>query len=121
MFPDIFRIASANAGVKSQLGSSPVRLYPAGRAPQGVVYPYAVWQTISGAPQNYLAQVPTVDLFSVQVDVYATTVTDARNAAKALRDAIEPCAHIVGWRGEMTDPDTGSIRVSFSADFWTDR
>lgn len=122
MFPPIFQVCAADAGVKAVFGSSPVRFYPFGEAPQGVTKPYAVWQTApGGAPQNYLGQRPDIDLFALQVDIYADNATAVRTAAKALRDAIEPRAHITSWNGESKDPETASYRVSFDVDWWTPR
>jgi len=121
MYPPIFEVCSASAAVKTALGTSPVRLYPYGEAPQGVTKPYAVWQTVGGAPENYISNLPDADFYAVQVDVYATTATAARNAAKALRDAIEPVAHITRWSGEGRDADTQNYRFSFDADWWLNR
>lgn len=106
----------------AELGSDPCRLYLFGEAttltPEK---PYAVWQIVGGDPFNYINQVPDIDGYAVQVDVYADTVSDARNAAEALRDAIEPVAHITSWRGEMRDPTTKDYRYSFDVDWLTPR
>ncbi|MGH8432447.1 MAG: tail completion protein gp17, partial [Solimonas sp.] len=99
----------------------PTRLYPLGEAPQSLAPPYALWQTEAGAPENYLGQRPDIDSFTLQLDVYADTANAARNAAKALRDAVEPHAHITRWGGESKDPDTNRYRVSFDVDWWTPR
>lgn len=103
------------------LGSSPTRLYPFGEAPQGVTKPYAVWQTVTGSPENYLGQVPDLDSWSIQVDVYADTATASRGAAEALRDAIEPVAHITFWNGEGRDPKTNNYRYTFTVDWFKSR
>lgn len=121
MYPPIFATCKASSAVTALLGTSPVRLYPFGEAPQGVARPYAVWQGIGGSPENYLGQTSDVDLFSLQVDVYADSVDAARAVAAALRDAIEPVAHIVGWRGESREPDTNFFRYSFDVDWYVDR
>ena len=121
MFPPIFQVCAADNAVKAALGSNPVRLYPFGEAPQGVAKPYAVWQTIGGAPGNYINQRPDLDSFVLQVDIYADTATAARNAAMALRDAIEPQAHITRWGGESKDPETTACRVSFDVEWLTPR
>src|SRR5690606_18356150 len=113
MTPPVFATAYANATVKTQFGTSPCRVFPFGEAPQGVVLPYAVWQVVGGAPENYLGQAPDIDGFTVQIDVYAATATAARNAAKALRDAFEPAAHVTRWGGEYRDVETGRYRYSF--------
>ena len=90
-------------------------------APQGVQRPYGVWQRIFGSPENYLGDTPDMDSFTVQIDVYASSADSARTVAAALRDAIEPVAHITSWLGESVDPDTKNNRFSFQADFWTPR
>lgn len=121
MFAPIFQVASASATVKALIGSNPVRLYPFGYAKQGVALPYVVWQPIAGGPENYLGDVPDVDKFGIQVDVYAIDEFSARAVAKALRDVIEPVAHITAWRGESTDPDTLHKRYSFDVDWFVNR
>ena len=117
MYPPIFQVCAADPAVGALLGASPLRLWPFGEPPQNTPLPYAVWQTVSGQPENYLGQRPDVDSWSLQVDVYAATATAARNAAKALRDAIEPAAHITRWGGESRDRETNHYRYSFDADF----
>jgi hypothetical protein len=120
MYPPVFATVSADAGVQAALGTNPVRVFPFGQAPDEVTMPYAVWQTVSGAPENYLAETPDVDTWLVQMDVYAATGGAARTAAEALRDAIEPVAHIVAWRGERKEDD-GIFRYSFDINFITER
>jgi len=121
MYPPIFETCAADADVQSNLGVSPTRLYPFGEAPAGVTKPYAVWQMITGLPENYLGQVPDMDSFSIQVDVYGPTVDAVRDAAEALRNAIEPVAHIIAWRSESRDPETRNYRYSFDVDWFVDR
>lgn len=120
MFPPIYQIAAADAGVKAVLGSPP-DLFAFGDAPQGASRPYAVWQTISGVPENYLGQRPDMDSYRVQVDVYSLDSAQARVIAKALRDALEPHAHIVAWRGESRERETRLYRISFDVQFWEPR
>jgi hypothetical protein len=121
MIPPIFSICAADSGVTVLLGSSPCRFYPFGDAPQNTTKPYAVWQQVGGGPLNCISDVPDTDEYSVQIDVYATQASAARAIAKAIRDAIEPHCHIVGWRGQSRDPDTKNYRISFDADWITNR
>lgn len=121
MYAPVFATCSASPAVKALIGSAPVRLYPFGMAPQAVTLPYVVWQTITGRPENYINQVPDCDKFSIQVDAYGITESSVRSVAKALRDAIEPVAHITSWRGESTDPDTLHKRFSFDVDWFVKR
>lgn len=121
MTPPIFPTCAADPGVTALLGTLPTRLYPFGKAPAGVALPYAVWRTVTGAPENYLADRPDIDGATLQVDVYAATPGDATAVAEALRAAIELKAHIVRWGGDDTDPDTGHYHVSFDVDWWVHR
>lgn len=121
MYPPIFSVCSAVTAVTDLLGAAPCRLYLFGAAPQGVAKPYAVWQLIGGAPDNCLGDLPDLDGFSVQVDVYATSASGARSVAQALRDAIEPHAYITAWLPDRKDPDTGNYTIGFSVDWLLNR
>lgn len=121
MYPPIFMYANRSAQVRALLGGVPLRFYMFGEAPHSPTYPYAVWQTVGGAPENYITNAPNIDRFGVQVDVYATSSSEARECVAALRDALEPYAHITGWSGESRDGETGSYRSGFEMDWWTHR
>lgn len=117
MIAPIFSVCSASAAVTALLGSSPVRIYAFGLNDDAVIYPYAVWQNVGGAPEMYLGTKPDFDSFSLQVDVYAETVASATAVAKALRDAIEPYAYITRWGDQDRDPETKRYRYSFDVDW----
>lgn len=122
MYPPIFPVCSYSADLTALLGSPPqMRLYQFGLSPQLVSYPYAVWQIVSGGPENFLAHRPDADAYTVQVDVYADTASSARNVAEAIRDAIELQSYIVGWRGESIDPETKKYRLGFDVDWIVQR
>lgn len=124
MYPPIYPAVAASPACVALLksGNGPVRFYQFGfNEDQPQVYPYAVWQRVGGLPESYLGQTPDIDSFTVQVDVYAKSADQARTVAAALRDAIEPVAHITAWLGESRDPDTKSFRFTFQCDFWTPR
>ena len=120
MNPPIFTIVSADSGVTALLGTDPVRFFPFGQAPDETDMPYAVWQIVSGSPENHLNDVPNIDSWLVQVDVYAMRGSTARTVAEALRDAIEPEAYITAWRGESKEYDN-VFRYSFDVEFLTGR
>lgn len=122
MYPPIYAACNVS-GVRTLLktGQGPLRFYLFGMAPQDVAYPYAVWRQVFGQPENYLGDAPDMDTFGVQVDVYATTPDSARAVAAALRDAIEPHAHITAWRGDGTDPETKSKTFTFECEWKTAR
>ena len=122
LFPPVFEICAQSAEVGELLGTAPLRLWPFGDAPQSnATLPYAVWQTITGSPENYITGLPDIDSWTLQVDVYAQTATSARAVARALRDAIEPNAHIIAWRGESIEAETRNYRSSFDVDWFTQR
>lgn len=122
MYPPIFAICSANAGVQAVLGSNAnCRLFPFGEAPQGESRPYAVWTEVTGLPENYLNQTPDIDSFTIQIDSYATSASGARSVAEAIRDAVEGYAHVTSWDGESRDPETNLYRYIFSVDWWVNR
>lgn len=121
MFPPVFQVCAGDSSVQALLGTAPTRLWPFGEADPVPPYPYAVWQIISGGPQNYLGQTPDMDVFGVQLDVYAKSAADAREVAQALRTAIETSAHVTAYIGEFRDTITRSYRYSFSADWFVPR
>ena len=120
MNPPIFTIVAADSGVTALLGADPVRFFPFAQAPDGATMPYAVWQTVSGSPENYLSGAPDIDSWLVQVDVYAKRGSTARTVAEELRDALEPEAYITAWRGESKEDDN-IFRYSFDVEFLTAR
>ena len=121
MYAPIFAVCAADPAVTALLGVSPVRIYPFGEAPQGVIKPYAVCQTVGGNPENFLAQRPDIDGYSLQIDVYGVSVTQTRDTAKAIRNAIELKANIVRWGGDSHDPATKTYRYSFDVDWLVPR
>lgn len=121
MLPPIFRVCIAEPAVVAALGLLPTRLWPFGDAPHKPATPYAVWQLIGGAPENTLAHRPDIDGLALQIDVYGASGSQATAAATALRDAIEPHAHIVRWGGATTDPETGLKRITFDVDWYVER
>lgn len=122
MFPPLFQTLNASAAVTALLGSGKsMRVYAAGKAPQNAQKPYLTWQTINGAPENYLGDAPDGDSFSLQLDVYASKREDAIAITKEVRDVVEQVAHITAWLGEGNEVDTELYRVSFQLDWFTDR
>lgn len=120
MFPPFFDTVKNVAAVKAIFGNSP-RIFPHGVADQNTAKPYAVFQIITGSPENFLWPRPDMDSWGLQIDVYATTPQVAANGAEALRDAVEPVAYVTAWRGQFKDPDTTLFRYSMDIDWFTPR
>ena len=89
MIAPLFSVCASSPAVRALIGDSPVRLYPFGQQDDNVIYPYVVWQNVSGAPENYLGQHPDADTWALQVDAWADTPDEVIAVATALRDAIE--------------------------------
>lgn len=122
MTPPIVQACLNSPAVTALLGvGAAMRLYSFGEAEQGVAKPYAVWQVISGSPENYLAGRPDLDSITLQVDVYATTGDSARAVRDAIRDAIELDAYITRWGDEGRDTETKNYRASFDVDWMVHR
>jgi len=117
MYPSIFPLVANDAGVQLALGSVPCRFYPFGEVREGINKPYATWTQITGTPENYLGKTPDYDTYLLQVDVFGLTAASARDAARALRDAIEPVAYITSWDGESKEDDTDLYRIIFSVEW----
>jgi len=116
MMAPVFEVCSKNDSVIALLGS-PLRLYPFANIPQKVIYPYARWQNYGGSAEQYLGNLPDVDTFSFQMDVFGPSAAVVTNIAKALRDAIEPHAYITRWGDQTRDDETLSLRYSFDVDW----
>lgn len=128
LYPPIFPLINASPAVKAIIGANPVRFWQFGQNDdQPAVYPYAVWQRSSGAPENNLSSAPDMDGYTIQIDAYAASgpngAATVRNLAAAIRDAIEQpnAAHITSWLGESRDPDTKAYRFTMLVDFFTPR
>lgn len=123
MFPPIFPVIDASSACRALLGNggTGTRFFQFGLADQNVRKPYAVWQRVFGEPANYMGQVPDMDSFTLQIDVYADSANSARSVALAIRDAIEPVSYITNWLGESIDPDTKNYRFSFQNDWFVER
>lgn len=120
MIPPVYQTCTASAAVTAILGSDPARLYQ-DQAEQGVNSPFSVWTLIGGLPENYIDRVPDLDSFSIQFDCYAKTQAEVEALARALRDVIEPVAHIVAWRGTTQEQGTRLYRYSFDVEWMVQR
>ncbi|WP_054925836.1 DUF3168 domain-containing protein [Pseudomonas sp. NBRC 111142] len=118
MTPPIAQLCNESTTVTALLGAGTnLRLYSFGEAPEGVTKPYAVWQVVSGSPENFLAGRPDADSITLQLDVYGTTGVSVRQVRDAIRDAIELHAYVTRWGGEGRDPTTKNYRTSFDVDW----
>jgi hypothetical protein len=121
MFPVVFPLLSGSSAVKALIGTSPVRAYMHGTAPQNVVPPYVTWSVVSDSPANELDGPPRIDGYSVQIDCWSSDQTQVITLAKAVRDAIEAKHYLTGVGPNQADDQTGRYRISMMFSFWTHR
>lgn len=121
MLPPVFQTLKASADVKAIVGTNPPRIYRHGVAPQDVTKPYITWFLVSGTPENTLSETPATDRMSVQVDCWHLTDSGVETLAQAVRDAIEPNAHMTGIVLNERDAETKLFRLALGFDFWPAR
>lgn len=121
MNPPIFEILNRSVQVRLQLGSNPLRVYPWDRAPQNPVYPYACYNMYNAVPENYLGKVPDIDNKGTQLIIYSKNTSKLELCYRAVRDAIEPEAHMTNFQTIDKDDDTDDYAVIMDFDFWEDR
>lgn len=121
MNPPIFSILNASAPVKALLGSGPLRVFPWGRAPQNVKLPYAVYGIYNANPENYLDSLPDIDNKGTQVNIYASDADSLEACFAAVRNALEPHAHMTSFATPDQDADTNLYSCRMEFDFWDGR
>lgn len=119
MFSPASEIAQADAAVRAALGDPP-RFSDFGDAEQDGAKPYATQQVVYGNPENYLSGLPDTDAIGVQMDVFGKDMKLTKAAARALRNAFERTAYVVGYGPQGREPDTRLYRVTFTVEFKPD-
>lgn len=95
------------------------RIYRSGAAPQRVVNPYLTWTLIAAIPQNQLSGTPGVDASTIQVDCWSIDDAQCESLAEAVRDAVEPYAHMTGIPINTREQGgTKLYRIGLQFDWW---
>jgi hypothetical protein len=121
MLPALFPLIRTATAVTTLIGTSPVRCFRHGSAPQGTALPYVTWYVVSGVPENDLSDLPKVDSYSVQVDCWSADPQQVEDLADAVRDALEPAAYMTAIAANGRDPVTMNFRLGMTFNFWTPR
>lgn len=121
MFPPIFDTLRGSGLVVSLLGDVPMRAWRHGNQPQGEARPYLTWHIVSGVPENTLSELPCADRVTVQLDCWSADDTAVETLATAVRDALEPYAHMTGVIQNDWEPQTKLFRVGLQFDWWLPR
>lgn len=120
MLAPVFVTLKASQDVKNIVGTNPPRIWPHGEAPQDGEKPYITWQEII-VPENTLSETPTMDRASVQIDCWHQTSAGITLLARAVRDAIEPVAHMTVAPIDQREPETRLYRRTMQFDFFMPR
>lgn len=120
MNPQIYTLLNASNAVKLLLGS-PVRIYPWGRAPENPKKPYGVYGVYNANPENYLDKVPDIDNKGTQLNIYADTAEKLDSCFTAVRNVLEPHAHMTSFSTVDLDEETNLYSCRMEFDFWEDR
>jgi hypothetical protein len=76
---------------------------------------------IGNVPQNTMSEVPQIDAVSIQIDCYHQSPTGVIDLATAVRNAIEPYAHITNIPINERDAETKLYRIAIDIDWWYSR
>ncbi|QDH59485.1 DUF3168 domain-containing protein [Pandoraea pnomenusa] len=120
VYPKVFKALSASVAVTALIGTSPVRAYRHGSAPQGVTSPYLTFSFPGGAPENAL-EGACADQFRTQVDCWSKDDAEVEALASAVRSALEPYSFCVGYVADERDAQTEKFRISMVFDWWLPR
>jgi hypothetical protein len=89
------------------------RIRKSGYAGESPVAPYITIQEIGGAPANYIAGRPGMDLFRPTVKVVAATEAESKTIAGHVRDALELSGHCLLFDGPEYESEV-KLYVHFS-------
>lgn len=122
MLPKVFELLAASPSVLALVGGTvaELRVFRHGEAGHGVQRPYVTWSAPGGAPENAFDGA-CADNFRVQVDCWSDDDTEIETLAKAVRSAIEPAAHCVGYIADERNFETQRYRIGMAFDFITAR
>lgn len=123
MLPPVFQTLKASAAVKAIVGQNPPRIYRHGSAPQRpdnlpLSDPYITWSLVFGGPENNLSDASPTQRNTVQIDCWHQSDAGVDLLADAVRDAVEPVAHITGVIINEREPESRLYRIGIEADFW---
>lgn len=116
MLPLVFPAISTSA-VKAIVGTSPVRIYRHGQAPEDVVRPYITWFLVAGVPQDNISGSPCADIDEVQIDCWSESDTQVETLASAVRDALDAAGHLNTTIIDTYETDTKLYRIGLQASF----
>jgi hypothetical protein len=120
MLPPVYATLAADSGATDLLGDPP-RVWRHGEAPQDGTRPYVTWNLVAGVPENTLSEGPGVDRCTIQIDCWSPTSAAVVVLAEAVRDAVEPLAHMTGVVVDERERATKLYHLAMQFDWWLSR
>jgi hypothetical protein len=114
MLPPVYNTLRASSAVVQIVDD---RIWRHNIAPQDGARPYLTWFLVTNLPDNHLSGLPPSDHMTVQVDCWADSDEQAEELAIAVRDAIEPYAHMTGQPIDAREPGTKLWRMALEFDW----
>jgi hypothetical protein len=121
MKPPVFQTLKASAAVKAIVGTNPPRIFRHDDAPQDTAKPYLTWFMAGVDAHNNLSDVPVSDRIVVQIDCWHPTDAGIEALAMAVRDAIEPHAHLTDMPADEREPETRLYHIALEFDWFVTR
>lgn len=128
MLPPVYNVLRAAPAVVDLVGT---RIWKHGVAPQDDValavrdgLAFVTWFLVTATPENTLSELPSKDRATIQVDCFiggrdgSSRIT---TLAEAVRDAIEPHAHLTGTPVDERESATKLWRMALQFDWFVDR
>lgn len=117
MLPVLYTVLKGSSAVTTLVGT---RIYRHGTAPQEVSPPYVTWSAPAGFAENAFDGA-CADVWRLQVDCWSATDAGVESLASAVRAAIEPVAHLIGYVADERDATTSRYRLSMVFDWIGER
>jgi hypothetical protein len=120
MLPPVYATLATDSSAADLLGD-PLRVWRHGAAPQGVSRPYVTWALVVATPENTLSETPGVDRCTVQIDCWSLQSAEVLQLASAVRDAVEPLAHMTGVVVDERERETKLYHMAMQFDWFLSR
>jgi hypothetical protein len=120
MLPPVYATLAGDTSILDLLGDPP-RISRHGRAPQDSARPYVTWGLVVATPENTLSETPAMDRCTVQVDCWSMDSAEVVELAKAVRDLIEPVAHMTSVPVDEREAATKLYHMAMQFDWFLGR
>jgi hypothetical protein len=118
MLPPIYSTLRSSAAVLALVAT---KIFRHGAAPQDCAAPYITWSIVIGTPENMLSETPQIDRLVVQIDCWHTKDAGVEELSAAVRNAMEPYAHMTSILLDEQEPETKLYRIGLQFDWWLNR